>query len=176
MVTNRAQSWNIRDGYMAETVKRLLQFGGKDSKAIIWVHNGHAGDANYSNMGSAGYASVGEILRKQFGREKVYSAAFGTNKGSVMAGYYWNATPQKQAVLPAKGGSWESTLHQLSPENKIVFSRDIKNNDSLNKWIEFRSIGAAYSGSAVYGRSIIPQRFDAFLFIDTTTALHPIKR
>jgi len=176
MVTNRVQSWNLRDSYMAETIKRLLQFRGKNSKALIWLHNGHAGDANYSNMGSAGFTSVGAILRKQFGRAGVYSAAFGTNRGSVLAGYYWNGIPQKQVVLPAKGGSWENTLHQLSPENKIVLSREIKNNDSLKKWIEFRSIGAAYSGAAVYGQSIIPQRFDAFLFIDSTTALHPIPR
>jgi len=176
MVTNRVQSWNIRDGYMAETIKRLLHFHGDNSKAIIWVHNGHAGDAHYSNMGDSGFISVGEILRKQFGPGKVYSTAFGTNKGSVMAGYSWNSPVQKQVVLSAKGGSWENILHELSSENKIVFSKDLKNNESLNKWIEFRSIGAAYSGGAVYGQSIIPKRFDAFLFIDTTTALHPIKR
>jgi erythromycin esterase len=176
MVTDRKQSWNIRDGYMAETIKRLLQFHGSNSKAIIWVHNGHAGDAHYSNMGDLGYTSVGEILRKQFGRNKIFSAAFGTNKGSVMAGYSWDAPLQKQVVLTAKEGSWENMLHVLHAENKIVLSKDIKNNSSLNKWIEFRSIGAAYSGAAVYGRSVIPQRFDAFLFIDSTTALHPIKK
>src|SRR4030095_102355 len=124
-VTNRVQSWNIRDGYMAETIKRLLHFHGDNSKAIIWVHNGHAGDARYSNMGTSGFTSVGEILRRQFGLNKVYSAVFGTNKGSVMAGYSWNAPVQKQAVLPAKGGSWENILHELSPENKIVLSKDI---------------------------------------------------
>jgi erythromycin esterase-like protein len=176
MVTDRKQSWNIRDSYMAETIKRLLQFHGNNSKAIIWVHNGHAGDAEYSNMGDLGYTSIGEILRKQLGRKKVFSAGFGTNKGSVMAGYSWDTPVKKQVVLPAKGGSWENTLHELSAENKIVLSKDIRNNSSLNKWIEFRSIGAAYPGAAVYGRSIIPQRFDAFLFIDSTTALHPIEK
>ena len=175
MVSNRMQSWNIRDRYMAETIKRLLQFRGRNSKAIIWVHNGHAGDAHYSNMGDLGYTSVGEILRQEIGHEKIFSAAFGTNKGTVIAGYSWDAPLQKQAVLPAKTGSWENMLHEISAENKLVISKDIKNNPSLNKWIEFRSIGAAYAGAAVYGRSVIPQRFDAFLFLDTTTALHPIK-
>ena len=175
MVTDRQRSWNIRDGYMAQTIKRLLQLHGKNSKAIIWVHNAHAGDAHYSNMGSYGYTSVGEILRKEFGR-KVFSTGFGTNKGFVMAGYSWNAPVQEQVVLPAKAGSWESVLHELSPENKLILSKEIRNNSSLTKWIEFRSIGAAYSGAAVYGTSIIPQRFDAFVFIDSTTAVHPIKK
>jgi erythromycin esterase len=175
MATDRKQSWNIRDRYMAETIKRLLQYRGRNSKAIIWVHNGHAGDAQYSNMGDLGYTSVGEILRSEFGHNKIFSAAFGTNKGTVMAGYSWDAPLQKQTVLPAKTGSWENMLHELGAANKLVLSKDIKNNPSLNKWIEFRSIGAAYSGAAVYGRSVIPQRFDAFLFLDTTTAVHPIK-
>jgi erythromycin esterase-like protein len=92
-----------------------------------------------------------------------------------MAGYTWNTRIQKQIVLPAKGGSWEYRLHELSPENKIILSKDIRMNSELNKWIEFRSIGAAYEGAAIYSRSIIPKRFDAFVFIDSTTALHPIE-
>ena len=176
MVNNRMQSWNIRDNYMAATIKRLLNLHGKNSKAIIWVHNGHAGDAQYSNMGISGYTSVGEILRKEFGRKKIFSTAFGTNKGSVMAGDSWDAPIRTQTVLPAKAGSWESILHELTPANKIILSRDIEKNNSLNKWIEFRSIGASYRGTSGYGRSIIPQRFDAFIFIDSTTAVHPIRK
>jgi erythromycin esterase-like protein len=176
MVTDRVKSWNIRDGYMAETVKKLLRFHGNNSKAIIWVHNGHAGDAHYSNMGTSGFTSVGEILRKEFGRNKIYSTAFGTNHGLVMAGYSWKAPAQQHVVPAAKKGSWENILHELSAENKIVFSKDIRTNEALSTWIEFRSIGAAYSGGAVYGRSVIPHRFDAFLFIDSTTALHPIQQ
>ena len=92
-----------------------------------------------------------------------------------MAGYTWNAKVQKQTVLPAKGGSWEYLLHELSPQNKIILSKDVENNIALNNWIEFRSIGAAYEGAAIYSRSIIPKRFDAFVFIDSTSALHPIE-
>ena len=174
MVTDRVQSWNIRDRHMAETVKRLLRFHGSNSKAIIWVHNGHAGDAHYSQMAVSGYTSVGEILRKDLGRNKVFSTGFGTDKGSVMAGTYWNGPLQKLTVPPARTGSWENMLHQLNGGNKIILSKDLKNSGKLNQWIGFRSIGAAYSNNAVYGTAIIPQRFDAFVFIDSTTALHPV--
>ena len=45
MATDFVRSWNIRENYMAETIKRLLGFYGAHSKAIIWMHNSHAGDA-----------------------------------------------------------------------------------------------------------------------------------
>jgi erythromycin esterase-like protein len=174
MVSDHVRSWNIRENYMAETIKRLLVFYGGNSKAIIWVHNGHAGDAHYSQMAEAGNSSVGEILKKEMDN-KVFSIGFGTNKGSVMAGYYWNAPLIKMEVPPARTGSWENILHELSPDDKIILSDELKNNKALNRWIAIRSIGAAYSNNAIYGTAIIPKRFDAFIYIDSTSALRPVK-
>lgn len=176
LINDRVKAINLRDQHMAGTIKRLLDFYGKDSKAVIWVHNGHAGDAHYTGSASAGYTSVGEILRNDLGRDKIFCVGFGTYKGHVIAGYTWDAPVTKQVVLPAKAGSWEYLLHQLSPQNKILLSKDLRNNTALNKWIEFRSIGASYSGAAIYNLSVIPQRFDAFVFIDSTEALLPIER
>jgi erythromycin esterase-like protein len=174
MVTDKVQSWNIRDSHMAETVKRLLNFYGRDSKAIIWVHNGHAGNAHYSQMAVAGYTSVGEILRNELGQRQVFATGFGTDKGEVTAGKKWYAPLEKCTLPPAKKGSWENILHEMNPENKILLSKEISNNQQLNQWISFRSVGAAYSDNAVYGSAIVPRRFDAFVFIDSTTASHPI--
>jgi erythromycin esterase len=175
MSGDKVKSWNIRDGHMAETTRGLLNFYGHNSKAIIWVHNGHAGDAHYSQMAEEGYTSVGEILKKEMGGNKVFSIGFGTNKGSVMAGYSWDAPIQKMTVPPARTGSWENILHELNPDNKIILSGELKNNKALHQWIGFRSIGAAYSNNAVYGTAIIPQRFNAFVYIDSTTALQPVR-
>jgi erythromycin esterase len=176
MAGDQVKSWNIRENYMAETIKQLLNFYDGNSKAIIWVHNGHAGDAQYSDMAGAGNTSVGEILKKGMGNNKVFSVGFGTNKGSVMAGYYWNATLQKMEVPPARTGSWENILHALNPDDKIILSGELRNNKALNQWIAIRSIGAAYSNNAIYGMAIIPKRFDAFIYIDSTAALRPIKK
>ena len=126
-------------------------------------------------MADAGNTSVGEILKKELGKNKVFSIGFGTNKGSVMAGYYWNAPLIKMEVPAARTGSWENILHELSPGDKIILSGELKNNKALNQWIAIRSIGAAYSNNAIYGTAIIPKRFDAFVYIDSTTALRPIK-
>jgi erythromycin esterase len=172
---DHVQALNLRDGHMAATINRLLKFHGPDAKAIIWVHNDHVSDANYSNAGNNGYTSMGEILRNEWGHNKIFSVGFGTYKGFVTAGYSWNASVQRQVVLPAKAGSWEALLHEENNENKLILSKDLQDNKSFNKWIEFRSIGASYSGAAIYNYSIMPRRFDVFLFIDSTTATKPLE-
>jgi erythromycin esterase-like protein len=166
MVTDFVRSWNIRENYMAETIKRLLGFYGAHSKAIIWMHNGHAGDANFSQMAEEGNTSVGEILKKQMGDHKVFSIGFGTNKGSVLAGYYWNAPLIKMQVPAARTGSWENILHELGPGNKIILSEELKNNKAMNQWIAIRSIGAAYSNNAfTVQRSFLNVLMHSFILI-----------
>lgn len=174
LATDKVQSWNIRENYMASSIIRLLDFYGKDSKVIIWVHNGHAGDAAFSQMAESGYISIGQLLKKQLGN-KIFSVAFGSNSGAVYAGYYWDAPLMEIKVPAAREGSWENILHVLNNENKVILSREIKNNKQFNQWLPFRSIGAAYS-AAIYGTAIIPKRYDALIFIDSTTAIHPLKK
>jgi erythromycin esterase-like protein len=74
--------------------------------------------------------------------------------------------------------SWEELLHQQGAYDKIIFSREISKNKNLNGWINQRAIGAVYQPIREkfgnYISSVIPQRYDAFLFFDQTNALHPI--
>ncbi|MCA1409506.1 erythromycin esterase family protein, partial [Ensifer sp. BRP08] len=48
-----ADSWNLRDGHMFETLERLLESRGPGSKAVVWAHNSHIGDARHTEMGAA---------------------------------------------------------------------------------------------------------------------------
>jgi erythromycin esterase-like protein len=56
----------------------------------------------------------------------------------------------------------------------LLLSSEMLSVPELNKWIEMRSVGATYSGAAIYNRSIMPRRFDAFIFIDSTIAISPL--
>jgi erythromycin esterase-like protein len=172
MSRERVGSWNLRDAHMAETIKNILDFHGNNSKIIIWTHNTHAGDTKYSTMSASGYASLSSILRNKYGKKNVFITGFGTNRGTVAAGVKWDSPITNQSMPAAKRTSWEGMLHAISNENKLVFSNEIENNPSLNRWLEFRSVGATYTGNDSYSQSIIPGRFDAFVFIDSTTALH----
>lgn len=47
-----ARGWNIRDKHMAETLFETMKHRGPDSKAIVWAHNSHCGDARETDMGT----------------------------------------------------------------------------------------------------------------------------
>ena len=47
-----AESWNLRDTHMFETLEHLLEARGPQSKAVVWAHNSHIGDARHTEMGA----------------------------------------------------------------------------------------------------------------------------
>jgi erythromycin esterase len=180
MVTNGVESWNIRDRHMTETLKRLLSFHGPASKAIVWEHNTHVGDARHTDMARNGEVNVGQLVRKEFGENNVFIVGSGTFQGTVIAAEGWGQPIKTMEVPKAEQGSWEEILHKLggTGTNKIILSKDIVNNKFFGKQIGNRAIGVVYHPDEgqfpYYVPSVIPKRYDAFIFIDYTNALHPI--
>jgi erythromycin esterase-like protein len=178
MVTSGSASWNIRDEHMAETLKRLLSFHGADAKAIVWEHNSHVGDARYTNMAENGEVNVGQLVRKEVGENNVFIVGFGTYQGTVIASEEWGKPYKKMEVPKAESGSWEDILHKLNPGNKIIISKEISENKFFKRPVDHRAIGVVYHPAEVqfpyYVPSKIHKRYDAFIFIDNTQALHPI--
>ena len=68
-------SWNLRDSHMFETLKTLLAFYGPSSKAVVWAHNSHIGNAAATEMFSRGEYNLGHLCRKQFGNSPMPSAS-----------------------------------------------------------------------------------------------------
>lgn len=175
---NSESSWNIRDRHMTQTLRRLLDFHGPRSKAIVWEHNTHVGDARYTDMVRSGEVNVGQLVRKEYGEENVFIVGFGSYQGSVIAAKAWGAPYQEMEVPAAVAGSWEYLLHEMGPANKIILSREVRNEKSLKRPVGHRAIGVVYHPHLEhlgnYVPSVIPRRYDAFLYIDRTEALHPI--
>ncbi|MBD0295340.1 MAG: erythromycin esterase family protein [Flavisolibacter sp.] len=178
MVSNNAESWNIRDRHMALTLRRLLDLHGPASKAIVWEHNTHVGDARYTDMAKDGMVNVGELVRKEYGANNVFIIGFGSYTGSVIAAAEWGKPIQRMEVPPAINGSWEHLLHALSPADKIILSSELRDIALLNRSIGHRAIGVVYNPHMEqlgnYVPSVLPKRYDAFVYLDKTTALHPI--
>jgi erythromycin esterase-like protein len=169
----------VRDEHMMETLTRLLDLHGPDSKAIVWAHNTHIGDARYTDMRREDMVNIGQLAREQLGRDKVFSVGFGSYQGSVIAGKAWGAPLEKMTVPAATRNSWEQQLHnQLGGENALLLSSELKQNDGLRKSQGHRAIGVVYRPQfeqfGNYVPSVIPERYDAFLFLDRTKALHPL--
>lgn len=174
-----SQSWNIRDRHMVSTLNRLMKFHGEDAKAIIWEHNTHIGDARATDMASEGMVNVGQLVTEQHSEEGVVSVGFGSYKGSVIAGKNWGDAMKKMNLPKAKNGSWEQLFHvACKGKNKLLIMDKIKDEDCVSSHIAHRAVGVVYNSeyerAGNYVPTIFPMRYDAFIFIDETSALHPL--
>ena len=178
MMEGGPESWNIRDIHMSDTLEKLLDFYGPDAKIVVWEHNTHIGDARATDMQSGGMVNVGQLVRERWGTSDTVLVGFGSYQGSVIAGNAWGARMREMEVPPAREESWEALLHEQSPKDMLFITRDIKEKTVLTKHIDHRAIGVVYHPDRErYGNyvpSIIPSRYDAFIYIDFTTALHPL--
>jgi erythromycin esterase-like protein len=179
MVKGGPHSWNVRDRHMADTLDRLLQFHGENSKVIVWEHNTHIGDARATDMVNEGMFNIGELARVQHHDKGVVLVGFGSYKGTVTAGRSWGAKMQAMQIPEAKKGSWEYLLHSAGAANKLLLMEDFAGNDMfMENHIGHRAIGVVYNPLyEQYGNyvpSILPLRYDAFVYLDETKALHPL--
>ena len=53
MYHGSAESWNLRDTHMFDTLEHDPRAKGPKSKAIVWAHNSHIGNAAFTDMGMA---------------------------------------------------------------------------------------------------------------------------
>jgi erythromycin esterase len=177
MVRGGPESWNIRDQHMTETLERLLQHRGPESKAIVWEHNTHIGDARFTDMADLGEVNVGQLVRERHAAEGVVLAGFGSYEGTVIAGRYWDAPMERMTVPPAREGSWEDVLHRMRAGNQLLIFPE-HNGPELLDPRGHRAIGVVYHPDTEhYGNyvpTVLPHRYDAFLYLDRTEALHPL--
>lgn len=178
MIEGGPHSWNVRDRHMADTMERLLKFHGENSKIIIWEHNTHIGDARATDMADEGLYNIGELARLQHHEKGIVLVGFGSYKGTVVAGHSWGATMQYMNMPAARNGSWEYLLHQEGANNKLLLMEDFMNDVFMENYIGHRAIGVVYNPKyEQYGNyvpSILPMRYDAFIYIDETNAVHPL--
>mgnify|MGYP003575225693 FL=1 len=171
-------TWNLRDTHMMETLNRLLEFHGNDAKAIVWEHNTHIGDARYTDMAEMGDINVGQLVREQKGEEDTVLVGFGSYAGRVIAGDSWGAPMQDKFVPDARPGSVEEMLHKESPENRLLIFDRSNEQERFDKVLPHRAIGVVYNPAyEKYGNyvpTVLNARYDAFIYIDKTKALHPL--
>lgn len=179
MIKGGPHSWNVRDKHMADTLDRLLKFHGENSKVIVWAHNTHVGDARATDMVDEGMYNIGELARMSYEDNEVVLVGFGSYKGSAIAGSSWGADMQSLQMPEARKGSLEYILHAAGKENKLLLTNELAALDVfMENHIGHRAIGVVYNPEyEQYGNyvpTILPLRYDAFIFIDETKALHPL--
>ena len=177
MVVHDDKSWNIRDMHMVDTLNEIMDFYGSKGKAIVWEHNTHVGDASATDMSDSGMINVGQVIREQNPAEDVFITGFGTYKGTVIAADEWGADLEIKTVPPAMNGSWEEAMHLSGAYDKLLIFTD-ENRQLFQDRVGHRAIGVVYRPEyEQYGNyvpSVMSERYDAFIYMDETQALHPL--
>ncbi len=172
-------SWNSRVHHMHGTVHDLLSLYGANAKGIVWAHNTHIGDAEYTSMRSSGEKNIGQLTRKVLGKDNVFLIGFTSYEGNVMAGSRWGAPMKEMTIPPAVTGSIEYKLNQIDLESfHLIFDDEDRMEKNL-KAVGHRAVGVVYNpreDKRQFVPTIIPLRYDALFYFKKTTALHVLKQ
>ncbi|KAH8162813.1 hypothetical protein CIB48_g5442 [Xylaria polymorpha] len=172
-------SWDLRDKYMHSVLTRLLQLR-LGSKAIIWAHNSHVGDARGSFTQDPREINLGQLCRESFGEEAVSLVGCGTYAGTVAAAGDWDEEMEVKTVVASRNDSYEGLFHAVGMRSFLL---DIRGNVSLRDADESprlqRFIGVIYRPNTEleshYVRCVLCKQYDAFLWFDETGAVHPFE-
>lgn len=175
-------SWNQRDSHMFETLKSVLVHNGPDSKAVIWGHNSHIGDARATEMSTRGEFNLGQLVREEYG-DGAYLIAFGTDHGTVAAASSWGGPMEIKEVKASHIDSYERLFHEVKTDNFLLPLREplkkITRDKLLSDKLE-RAIGVIYRPESErqshYFYSSLPNQFDEFIWFDETHAVEPLPK
>lgn len=172
-------SWNLRDGHMFATLASLLDYHGNHSKAIVWAHNSHVGDASATEMSYRKEINIGQLCRNQYG-SKCYSIGFGTNAGTVAAASEWGGPMETKTIVPSLPRSYERLFHESECPNFMLPLRQPRSTELRDKLLVSRlqrAIGVIYrpetERESHYFECCLPRQFDEMIWFDESSAVTP---
>ncbi|WP_246148290.1 protein-L-isoaspartate(D-aspartate) O-methyltransferase [Skermanella pratensis] len=173
-------SWNLRDRHMFETLRAVMETRGPETKAVVWAHNTHVGDAAATEMGRQGQVNLGMLCREAFGSEAAL-VGFGTDRGTVVAASGWGGPMEVMEVPPAHPDSYEHLCVRSGKPRFLLDLRPGRNEplvEDLKRLRLERAIGAIYRPGAErenhYFQASLPGQFDLYVWFDRTTAIRPL--
>jgi protein-L-isoaspartate(D-aspartate) O-methyltransferase len=174
------ESWNLRDQHMFETLQVLLAFRGADTKAVIWEHNSHVGNAAATEMGARGELNVGQLARTTFA-DGAFLIGFGTDHGTVAAASAWDGPMEVKRVRPSHPESYERLCHTAEIPAFTLALREPRRpevRDELTPARLERAIGVIYRPdtelASHYFQAVLPVQFDEYIWFDETRAVTPL--
>ncbi len=182
MYHGSAESWNLRDTHMFEALNMILDAKGPGSKAIVWAHNSHIGNAAFTDMGQhREELNIGQLVKERFADE-ARLIGFGTHKGTVAAADDWDEPMKIKQVRPSLPGSYERMSHDSGVGQFLLDLRPESiegrlHGELLEPRLE-RFIGVIYRPETErwshYSSAILPKQFDAWMWFDETSAVTPL--
>jgi protein-L-isoaspartate(D-aspartate) O-methyltransferase len=176
-----AESWNLRDQHMFDTVNHLMDWQGADAKIVIWAHNSHIGNAAATDMGwSREEINIGQLCREKFGNEAVL-IGFGTDHGTVAAADDWGGPMKIKKVQPSHPHSYEYLCREACTPRFLIDLRKGRNEELRSVLMRARlerAIGVIYRPetelASHYFEAHLPEQFDSYVWFEKTKAVTPL--
>jgi protein-L-isoaspartate(D-aspartate) O-methyltransferase len=173
-----AAVWNLRDQHMFDTLERLLVHRGPGAKAVVWAHNSHIGNAEFTEMGQVrGEHNIGQLARARFG-EDVALIGFGTDRGTVAAASDWDGPMELKRVRTARDDSYEGRSREANIPAFFLETGPGQKDDiraELAEPLLERAIGVIYRPETEllshYFQAELSRQFDAWIWFTETKAV-----
>jgi erythromycin esterase-like protein len=182
MYKGSAESWNLRDTHMFDTLNMILDAKGPASKAIVWAHNSHIGNAAFTDMGQhRDELNIGQLAKERFG-SAARLIGFGTHTGTVAAADDWDEPMRIKQVRPSLPDSYERLSHETGLPRFLLDLRESALGAGAREALEEprleRFIGVIYRPETErwshYSRANLPRQFDGWVWFDETHAVTPL--
>jgi putative phosphoribosyl transferase len=181
MYYGAAESWNLRDTHMFETLKQVMDHVGPSARAVVWAHNSHIGDARVTDMGvNRGELNIGQLCREEWGTDAAL-IGFGTHSGTVACASDWDGPMEIKAVRPSRADSFEAICHAAAGDRFLLDLRpsvDEALRAALAEPRLERYIGVIYRPETErwshYSHAILSDQYDGYVWFDRTQAVVPL--
>jgi erythromycin esterase-like protein len=182
MYHGSAESWNLRDSHMFDTLNMILEAKGPNAKAIVWAHNSHIGNAAFTDMGMhRDELNIGQLVKEKW-VSRARLIGFGTHTGTVAAADDWDEPMKVKRVRPSLPDSHERMSHEAGIARFLLDLREGEvgrelREDLMEPRLE-RFIGVIYRPETErwshYSEAILPRQFDGWVWFDETSAVTPL--
>lgn len=201
-------SWNIRDTHFFDTLVRVrkhLSVSRGNDRVVVWAHNSHIGNAQYSHLAPVEYTQVqrlksmkknytkdinlGQLCKERYPNDTVLIGQL-CNNGVVCAADDWGEQHHFKQINAALPNSYEHIFHTIT--KKLMKQNS---NIALNYCFDFsnplihkilhenrleRAIGVIYrpetERQSHYYYCDIVKQFDFLIWFDRTGAVIPIEK
>lgn len=164
-VSRTQNKLSMRDRFMAENARWLMEHAGQDAKMVVWAHNNHVGYEPYT-----GQQSLGSHLRDRY-NDEIVTIGFGFATGT------FNAKNQNgdwviQTVPDPISSMAAATLRKLRPPLLFLSFRDLHPDAPATSWLmkplQIWGIGAGFDSDSPFlslSTFVLPRQFDGFIFV-----------
>lgn len=182
MYHGSAESWNLRDTHMFETLGMILDAKGPQSKAIVWAHNSHIGNAAFTEMGQTrGELNIGQLAKERWDA-KARLVGMATHKGTVAAADDWDEPMKIKHVRPSLPESYERASSDTGVPRFLLDLREGEVGRQIREALMEsrleRFIGVIYRPETErwshYSDAILAKQFDAWVWFNETHAVRPL--